>query len=132
MAGVLIVTGGSRGIGAATARLGATRGYSVAVNYNASSDRAAGVVDDIERAGGRAVAIKADVSQDDGARHLFEEVDRQLGPVTALFNNAVVIHKAKPITEFDAAELEWNWRGNISSQFLCAREAVKRMSTKLG
>ncbi len=89
-------------------------------------------MDDIERAGGRAVAIKADVSQDDGARHLFEEVDRQLGPVTALFNNAGVIHKAKPITEFDAAELEWIWRVNISSQFLCAREAVKRMSTKLG
>ena len=132
MAGVLIVTGASRGIGAATARLAGERGYHVAVNYNASPERAAEVVRHIEKAGGEAIAVKADVSTEDGVRTLFETVDRRLGPLTALFNNAGIIHRNKLITEFDAEELERIWRVNISSQFLCAREAVKRMSTRHG
>jgi NAD(P)-dependent dehydrogenase (short-subunit alcohol dehydrogenase family) len=132
MAGVLIVTGASRGIGAATARLAGERGYRVAVNYNASAERAAEVVRHIEKAGGEAIAVKADVSTEDGVRTLFETVDRRLGPVTALFNNAGAIHRYKSVTEFEAAELERIWRVNISSQFLCTREAVKRMSTRHG
>jgi NAD(P)-dependent dehydrogenase (short-subunit alcohol dehydrogenase family) len=132
MAGVLVVTGGSRGIGAATARLGAASGYAVAVNYVRNAARAKAVVDEITRTGGRAVAIKADVSSEPEVVDLFKTVDRELGPVTALFNNAGIVHRAKLITEFDAAELERMWRVNITSQFLCAREAVKRMSTRNG
>lgn len=130
--GILIVTGGSRGIGAATARLGGAAGYAVAVNYNASADEAKAVVRDIEAGGGRAIAVKADVATDEGARHLFETVDRELGTVTALFNNAGIIHRNMLIEDTDLAEIDRMWRVNISSQFICAREAVKRMSTKHG
>lgn len=132
MPGVLIVTGGSRGIGAATAKLGAARGYHVAVNYNRSPDQAEALVREIEEAGGRAIAIQADVSREADVVRLFETVDRTLGRVTALFNNAGVVHRMKPITEFSEEELGEMWRINITSQFLCAREAAKRMSTRLG
>lgn len=132
MAGILIVTGGSRGIGAATARLGAARGLAVAVNYNRNPARAEQVVSEIKEAGGRAIAVQADVSRDADVVRLFETVDRELGRVTALFNNAGIVHKLKPITEMTEPDLEGMWRINITSQFLCAREAAKRMSTKLG
>ena len=132
MAGVLIVTGGSRGIGAATAKLGAARGYQVAVNYNRNPASAEAVVKEIEQSGGRAIAVQADVSREADVVRLFETVDRELGRVSALFNNAGVIHRMKPITDFAEAELAEMWRVNITSQFLCAREAAKRMSTKLG
>ena len=132
MTGVLIVTGGSRGIGAATAKLGGARGYKVAVNYNRNPAHAEAVVNEIEKAGGRAIAVQADVSREDDVVRLFETVDRELGPVTALFNNAGIVHLMKPITEVVASELDEMWRVNITSQFLCAREAAKRMSTKLG
>ena len=132
MAGILIVTGGSRGIGAATAKLGAARGYHVAVNYNRSPARAEAVVREIEQAGGRAIAIQADVSREGEVVRLFETVDRELGRVTALVNNAGIVDLMKPITELVESELEEMWRVNITSQFLCAREATKRMSKKLG
>ncbi|MEM9027672.1 MAG: SDR family oxidoreductase [Pseudomonadota bacterium] len=132
MSGVLIVTGGSRGIGAATAQLGAREGYAVAVNYNASPDRANAVVSDITQAGGKAIAVQADVSTEAGVKQLFETVDRELGTVTALFNNAGVIHENMLIEDTDLAEIDRMWRVNISSQFLCAREAVKRMSKRHG
>lgn len=132
MTGVLIITGASRGIGAATAVMAAARGWAVAVNYNQSATRAEEIVARITSAGGRAVAIKADVATEDGAVHLFAETDRTLGRVTGLFNNAGIIHPNQTITDFDAATLEAQWRVNITSQFLCAREAVKRMSTKRG
>ena len=129
---VLIVTGGGRGIGAATARLGGARGYAVAVNYLSNRARAEEVAQEIGRAGGRAIAIEADVSTEAGAVKLFKTVDRELGPVTALFNNAGTILRSARVTSITAAELERLWRINITSQFLCAREAVKRMSTKSG
>ena len=132
MTGVLIVTGGSRGIGAATAKLGGARGYKVAVNYNRNPAHAEAVVNEIEKAGGRAIAVQADVSREDDVVRLFETVDRELGPVTALFNNAGIVHLMKPITEVTESELAEMWRVNITSQFLCAREAAKRMSTKFG
>ncbi len=132
MGGVLVITGASRGIGAATARLAGARGWSVAVNYNSSAARAAAVVEAIEAAGGKAAAIKADVSTAEGASTLFAETDRRLGRVTGLFNNAGVVHAYAPITGLSAEELEKHWRINITSQFLCAGEAVKRMSTKAG
>ena len=129
---VLIVTGGGRGIGAATARLGGERGYAVAVNYLSNGARAEEVVGAIKRAGGRAIAVEADVSTEAGAVKLFETVDRELGRPTALFNNAGTILRSAKVTSVTAAELERLWRINITSQFLCAREAVKRMSTKHG
>jgi NAD(P)-dependent dehydrogenase (short-subunit alcohol dehydrogenase family) len=125
MSGIIVITGASRGIGAATARMAGARGYHVAVNYNASPDAARAVVADITKAGGKAVAIAADVSTDAGATHLF-------GPVTALFNNAGIIHTNMTILGVTEAVLEQQWRVNVTSQFLCAREAVKRMSTKSG
>ena len=132
MNGVLIITGASRGIGAATALMAAERGWHVAVNYNQNAARADEVVARIVAKGGRAEAIKADVSTEDGVVHLFAETDRKLGPVVGLFNNAGIVHAYSPITEFDAATLDAHWRINVTSQFLCAREAVKRMSTKSG
>lgn len=132
MPDVLIVTGSSRGIGAATAILAAKKGYAVAVNYNASPERAEAVCAQIRSAGGTAVAIKADVSTDEGARSLFAETDAKLGVVTALFNNAGIIHKNSKITELDVDTVNEQLRVNVTSQFLCAREAVKRMSTATG
>jgi len=132
MARVLVVTGASRGIGAATARLGGRRGYKVAVNYNTNAEKAAEVVRDIAAAGGSAVAIQGDVSTEVGAVQLFAECDRQLGLVSALFNNAGIVTLNALIQDVTAADLERVWRINITSQFLCAREAAKRMSTKLG
>jgi NAD(P)-dependent dehydrogenase (short-subunit alcohol dehydrogenase family) len=132
MAGIIVITGASRGIGAATARMAGARGYHVAVNYNASPDAAHAVVADITKTGGKAVAIAADVSTDAGATHLFAECDRLLGPVTALFNNAGIIHTNMTILGVTEVMLEQQWRVNVTSQFLCAREAVKRMSTQSG
>jgi NAD(P)-dependent dehydrogenase (short-subunit alcohol dehydrogenase family) len=129
MSGILVVTGGSRGIGAATAILGATSGYAVAVNYNTNPARAEQVVAEIRAAGGTAEAVQADVSTEEGAIGLFEEVDDKLGSVTALFNNAGIIHKNSLITEYTAAMVNEQMAVNVTSQFLCAREAVKRMST---
>ena len=132
MSKVLVVTGASRGIGAATARLAGQQGYAVAVNYNSSADRAQAVVDEIVGAGGKAVAIKADVSTPDGAKALFAETDAQLGTATGLFNNAGIVANYRPIDAYDAEALAEMWRVNITSQFLCAGEAVKRMSTTNG
>jgi NAD(P)-dependent dehydrogenase (short-subunit alcohol dehydrogenase family) len=132
MTPVLIVTGGGRGIGAACARLAGERGYAVAVNYNTNGARARAVAAEVEKAGGRALAVQADVSTEAGASALFETVDRELGTLTALFNNAGTILPSAKVTSVTAADLERLWRVNITSQFLCAREAVKRMSTKRG
>ncbi|MEL6298609.1 MAG: SDR family oxidoreductase [Pseudomonadota bacterium] len=132
MAKVLVITGASRGIGAATAIAAGAHGYAVAVNYNASADRAEDVVGKITAAGGRAIAVKADVSTEAGAADLFQTVDHELGTPDALFNNAGIIHTNRTIDGYDAATLDALWRVNISSQFFCAREAVKRMSTATG
>src|SRR5208282_1080214 len=132
MTPVLIVTGGGRGIGAACARLAGARGYAVAVNYNTNAARAREVVAEVEKAGGRALAVQADVSTEAGALALFETVDRELGTLSALFNNAGTILPSGVVASVTAADLERLWRINITSQFLCAREAVKRMSTKSG
>lgn len=132
MSGILVVTGGSRGIGAATAILGAERGYAVAVNYNNSPTRAEEVVARIRSQGGTAEAIKADVSTEQGAIDLFEAVDSKLGRVTALFNNAGIIHENTTIAGYTADIVNQQLTVNVTSQFLCAREAVKRMSTANG
>ena len=132
MTGVLIVTGAGRGIGAACARAGGGRGYKVCVNYNTSASRAQTVADDIVKAGGQAIAVKADVSTEAGVKNLFETVDRELGTVTALVNNAGTILPQSRVEGCEAGTLELLFKANVISQFLCAREAIQRMSTKHG
>lgn len=132
MSKVLVVTGSSRGIGAAIARLGAKEGYGVAVNYRSDRDAAEALVQDIARQGGRAVAICADVSTSAGAAKLFNEVDRELGPVSALVNNAGISGGRCPITEIDEDRLRRIFETNVFSAFYCSREAVRRMSRSSG
>jgi NAD(P)-dependent dehydrogenase (short-subunit alcohol dehydrogenase family) len=129
---VVIVTGASRGIGAATARLAGERGYAVCVNYRRSQAAAEGVVADIERAGGRAIAVAADVAVEADVVRLFETVDARLGALTALVNNAGIVEPQMRVERMDAARLARMFATNVTGCFLCAREAVRRMSTRHG
>jgi NAD(P)-dependent dehydrogenase (short-subunit alcohol dehydrogenase family) len=128
---VLLVTGGGRGIGAATARLAATRGYSVAVNYRSNREAAEAVVADIEATGGRARAIQGDVSAEADVRRLFEEVDR-FGRLRGLVNNAGILELQMRVEQMTAERLTRVFATNVTGAFLCAREAVRRMSTARG
>lgn len=129
---VVLVTGGGRGIGAATALLAARQGWAVAVNYAANADAAESVVQQIRAGGGRAVALQADVAFEDQIVRLFQQVDAQLGPLTALVNNAGVVDVAARVDGMDMARLARMFNINVIGSFLCAREAVKRMSTRYG
>lgn len=129
---VLVVTGGSRGIGEATARLGATRGYVVAISYLHNVQAAQAVVDDITRLGGKAIAVRADVSEEADVLRLFERVDAELGQVTALVNNAGILERQGRVEDMEAARLHRVFATNVVGSFLCAREAVKRMSHRHG
>ena len=129
---VLIVTGASRGIGAATARLAATRGYHLCVNYRANAGAAAEVVSSIANGGGRAIAVQADISIESDVVRLFETSDRELGPPDALVNNAGMLERQMRVEAMDAGRLARVFATNVTGSFLCAREAVKRMSTKHG
>jgi len=128
----LIITGASRGIGAATARLAAERGYAVCVNYRANEAAARGVVSAIEAAGGRAVAVAADVSVEADVVRLYDTVDRELGPLSALVNNAGILDLQTRVEQMDAARLTRVFATNVTGAFICAREAVRRMSTARG
>jgi NAD(P)-dependent dehydrogenase (short-subunit alcohol dehydrogenase family) len=132
MTGVAVITGGSRGIGAATAKLAARRGYAVCINFLKREDRAREVADEIRAGGGRAVIVQADTASEDDVLRLFAAVDRELGPVTALVNNAGITGKAGRLDAYDAAAIRRILDVNVTGAFLCAREAVKRMSTKQG
>lgn len=132
MTPVALITGGSRGIGAATARLAAARGYAVCVNFVRDRQAAERLVDDIAHDGGRAIAVQADVSSFSEVSTLFEAVDRQLGPLTALVNNAGVLERQMRLDEMSADRLQRVFSVNIVGAFLCAREAVRRMSTRHG
>ncbi|MBD0334816.1 MAG: SDR family oxidoreductase [Cyanobacteria bacterium Co-bin13] len=129
---VLIITGGSRGIGAATARLAAEQGYAICVNYRHDQEAAHSIVGSITQLGGRAIAVAADVALEGDVIHLFQTVDEQLGKVTALVNNAGILERQMRVEEMDAARLNRIFAANVIGSFLCAREAVKRMSTKHG
>jgi len=131
-AGVMIVTGGGRGIGAATARFAAQRGYAVCVNYLRDSAAAETLVRDIRADGGSAIAVPGDVSVEKDVLHLFDACDRSLGPLIALVNNAGIVATKARVDEVSAARLQRLMAVNIVGAFLCAREAVKRMSTKHG
>ncbi|WP_336070479.1 SDR family oxidoreductase [Nitratireductor rhodophyticola] len=128
----LLVTGGSRGIGAAICRLAADAGYRVAVNYVASPDAAETVVRDIEQAGGEAFAVKADMAEENEILAMFEAVDRRFGRLDALVNNAGIVDRKARVDEMDLARFERMMRINVIGTMLCAREAVRRMSTRHG
>ena len=129
---VAIITGAGRGIGAATALLAASRGYAVCVNYLRNEAAARGVVDAIAAAGGRAIAMQGDVSQEADVVKLFEAVDWELGTVTALVNNAGILERQMRVEAMDAARIRRVLDTNVVGSFLCAREAVRRMSTTRG
>jgi NAD(P)-dependent dehydrogenase (short-subunit alcohol dehydrogenase family) len=129
---IILITGGSRGIGAATARLAAARGYRVCINYHNNQAAAQSVVDDIMQSGGQAIAVAADIAQESEVVALFETIDQQWGPVNALVNNAGILEKQIRVEDIDAARLHRILSINVIGSFLCAREAVKRMSTKHG
>jgi NAD(P)-dependent dehydrogenase (short-subunit alcohol dehydrogenase family) len=131
-AGVLIVTGGSRGIGAATAKLAARRGYAVCVNYVRDREAAEGVVAEIVAGGDRAAALRADVSVEAEVVALFEEATRELGAITALVNNAATLEAQMRLDEMDAARMQRMFATNVIGTMLCSREAVRRMSQKHG
>lgn len=129
---VLLVTGGSRGIGAATCRLGAKAGYRIAVNYASNQAAAAALVAQIRAAGGDAFAVKGDVGIEADILAMFEAVDRAYGRLDALVNNAGIVDAKARVDEMSAARLERMMRVNVVGSILCAREAVKRMSTRHG
>lgn len=128
----LLVTGGSRGIGAATALLAAQRGYAVAVNYTANSLAADEVVRQIRAQGGNAMAVQADVGIEAQVMAMFQKIDAKLGRLTALVNNAGVVDVAARVDEMSVARLKRMFDINVVGSFVCAREAVKRMSTRHG
>lgn len=132
MSRIVLITGGSRGIGAATARLAAEHGYGVCVNYRSNAASAEAVVATITRHGGRAVAVQGDVALEPDVVRLFETCDRALGRVTALVNNAGILERQARVEDMDAARLQRVLAANVTGSFLCAREAVRRMSTTHG
>jgi NAD(P)-dependent dehydrogenase (short-subunit alcohol dehydrogenase family) len=132
MSKVVIVTGGGRGIGAATALLAAKRGYAVAVNYLKNSEAADRVVEKIEEARGKAIAVAADVSVESQVVAMFADTDRMLGRVSALVNNAGIVDLRSRVEDMSAERIQRMLAVNVTGSFLCAREAVKRMSTRNG
>jgi NAD(P)-dependent dehydrogenase (short-subunit alcohol dehydrogenase family) len=128
----LLITGGGRGIGAACARLAAVQGYQVCINYRSDDAAAGGVVRAIEQAGGTALAIQADVAQEAEVERLFAQVDARFGRLDALVNNAAVLAPQMRVEQMDAARIGRILAANVVGSFLCAREAVRRMSTRHG
>jgi NAD(P)-dependent dehydrogenase (short-subunit alcohol dehydrogenase family) len=129
---MMIVTGGSRGIGADTARLAARRGWNVVLNYRERGDAAGRVVADCEEAGAKALAVRADVSVEADVVRLFEAAAAEFGPPRALVNNAGIVGPLQRLEEFTAERIERVIAVNLTGALLCAREAVRRMSTHRG
>lgn len=128
----MLITGASRGIGAATAALAAANGYAVVVNYLKNAEAAGQVVDQIVSRGGKAVAVQADVSKESDILRLFGQVDRIFGSLHCLVNNAGVLARQTKVVDMDGARLERVFNTNIVGQILCCREAIRRMSTAYG
>jgi NAD(P)-dependent dehydrogenase (short-subunit alcohol dehydrogenase family) len=129
---VLLVTGGGRGIGAATVRLAAEHGYAVCVNYRRDAAAADFVAAEIRSRGGTAITVKADVSIESEVVQLFAAVDAELGPIGALVNNAGILERQTRVEHMDAARIDRIFATNVRGAFVCAREAVRRMSTAHG
>jgi NAD(P)-dependent dehydrogenase (short-subunit alcohol dehydrogenase family) len=132
MTDVLIITGGSRGIGAATARLAAGRGWKVALSCLEQRDAADAVVASIAAAGGEAIAVQADTAEEADVRRLFDAAEQRFGPVTAVVNNAGLNGGPTTVAELETAELRRLLDTNVLGVFLVAREAVRRMATDRG
>ena len=130
--GVLLVTGAGRGIGAAVARLGARDGYTVAVNYAASAREADAVAREIRESGGRAITVQGDVAKEEDILRVFATVERELGPITGLVNNAGITGGVHRVDELTLDTLETTFAVNVTGSILCAREAVMRMATRRG
>ena len=132
MSPVVLITGASRGIGAATALLAARAGYAVAVNYAANSLAADEVVRQIRQSGGNAITVQADVADEAQVLAMFEKVDAKLGRLTALVNNAGVVDQTSRVDAMSMARFKRMFEINVYGSFVCAREAVRRMSTRHG
>ncbi|GAA2516872.1 SDR family oxidoreductase [Pilimelia columellifera] len=132
MSNVVVITGAARGIGRATALLAARRGYRVCVNYRDNAAAAARTVTAIEDDGGAAIAVPADVGDPVAVARMFDTVDRELGPVTALVNNAGVLATQCRVEQITVDRLTEVLRVNVIGPFLCAQQAVRRMSTARG
>jgi len=128
----MLITGGGRGIGAATARLAAARGYSVAVNYLKDEQAANAVVSELRASGGSAVAIRADVSRESDVERLFREAERDLGPLSVLVNSAGIVDLKARVDEIHEPRLQRMMAVNVVGSFLCAAAAVRRLSTRHG
>jgi NAD(P)-dependent dehydrogenase (short-subunit alcohol dehydrogenase family) len=128
----ILITGASRGIGAACALLAARRGWRVCINYHTGFDAAASVVRAIEALGGEAFTVQADVAREEDVLRMFAEVDARFGRLDALVNNAGILARQMRVEQMDAARIERIFATNVTGSFLCAREAVRRMSTKHG
>ena len=132
MTQIVLITGGSRGIGAATALLAAQHGYAVAVNYTTNAGAADDVVRQIVSGGGMALAVQADVAKETEVAAMFETIDAKLGRITALVNNAGVVDQLSRVDAMSAERLQRMFAVNVFGPFLCAKEAVKRMSNRYG
>jgi NAD(P)-dependent dehydrogenase (short-subunit alcohol dehydrogenase family) len=130
--GTLIVTGASRGIGAAVSCLAAARGYAVAVNFSSDHAGANDVVRRISQAGGKALAIQGNVAEEDDVARLFKTADQSLGPVTGLVNNAGITGRVARLEDMEAADIARVLAINVTGTMLCSKQAVRRMSTKHG
>jgi NAD(P)-dependent dehydrogenase (short-subunit alcohol dehydrogenase family) len=129
---IILVTGGGRGIGAACALLAARQGYTVCISYKTDAAAAAGIIAAIESAGGVALAIQADVSDEAAVESLFAQIDKRFGRLNALINNAGILSPQMRVEQMDAARINRILATNVTGSFLCAREAVRRMSTRHG
>ena len=132
MTSIVLITGASRGIGAATAVLAARHGWDVAVNYSHNAQAAAEVVQQVQALGQRAIAVQADVADDAQVKAMFAQVAAQLGRIRALVNNAGVVDRAQRLQEMDMARWQRIFAINVLGSFACAREAVLAMSTAHG
>ncbi len=129
---VALITGGSRGIGAATALRAAQQGFAIAVNYTRHAEAADAVVQQIVATGGTAFAVKADVADEAQVLAMYQAIDTQLGPVTALVNNAGVVDVAARVDEMSVQRIRRMFDINVLGTFICTREALRRMSTRHG
>lgn len=132
MTKIALITGASRGIGAATAKVLAQQGYAICVNYKSNAKAADQLVVELTAAGVRAIAVQADISQEADVERLFNTLDQQLGPITALVNNAGILRPQSRVEDLTAERINQLLTTNVTGYFLCCREAIKRMSTKHG
>lgn len=126
---IILITGGSRGIGAATAKLAATKGYTIGINYRSNQQAAKQVIHDIHQAGGKAFAIKADISEEKQVLEMFEKLDAHGGELRGLVNNAGILFRASPVVEMSVERWQKVYNTNMIGTFLCSRESIKRMKS---